>query len=561
VIGCLSQPNVYSYDPETDQLQPADNIDFNLEVYEQGRIHDLRADVDRQLEMLDEFAGLGALKTERLKLVDALMASATALAPLYEEREQIASGLAGLPALETELGEKEQLLPQEDRTRWANAETLVAEIEGVTQVLTDAAAYISDQTKAAVLDEPDRIGNLFGRALSDFAPQNVVEASVLSAWHKTVGSALQAIAEAGAKIIEAIEQLGLESKVHQDAWRAAKAAYDRVVSERLKEAGVESPKELIARVVQLRARVLELEKVKRPRLKGIKNEIDEEETKYSKLLTNLDGIDTEISQRRRDKDLELTNALGEHVQIRVQERGNRHAYGATLERLASVAEGRIRNRDEQLGLVVECILPIQLRDALVCNGVLVSEHGTETTLEGICGITENTRVVLCSISRDIKRLTELATVEVADVPEILVRRRGEESFADLRTKLSPGEQSAAILALALQTRAAPLILDQPEDELGYSYVVHMIVPKLLSAKFSRQLLVVTHNANIPVLGDADFVIRMENHPISENDRRCVAAVTGSFETPAITDVLLELEGGAQAFQYRQYRYSIPHPPG
>ena len=103
----------------------------------------------------------------------------------------------------------------------------------------------------------------------------------------------------------------------------------------------------------------------------------------------------------------------------------------------------------------------------------------------------------------------------------------------------------------------PLILDQPEDELGYSYVVHLIVPKILQAKFSRQLLVVTHNANVPVLGDADLVIKMENHPISENDRRCVAAVTGCFENAGVTAALLELEGGPQAFQYRQYRYAIP----
>ena len=43
------------------------------------------------------------------------------------------------------------------------------------------------------------------------------------------------------------------------------------------------------------------------------------------------------------------------------------------------------------------------------------------------------------------------------------------------------------MLLALETRAqGRLILDQPEDELGYGYVVHLIVPKLLNAKFSRR---------------------------------------------------------------------------
>ena len=62
-------------------------------------------------------------------------------------------------------------------------------------------------------------------------------------------------------------------------------------------------------------------------------------------------------------------------------------------------------------------------------------------------------------------------VEVPDVLRIRERRQGEDTFANLSTGLSPGEQSAAILTLALETRRVPLILDQPEDELEYSYVV------------------------------------------------------------------------------------------
>jgi len=126
----------------------------------------------------------------------------------------------------------------------------------------------------------------------------------------------------------------------------------------------------------------------------------------------------------------------------------------------------------------------------------------------------------------------------------------------LRTGLSPGEQSAALLTVALLTRTMPLILDQPEDELGYSYVVHLVVPKVLSAKASRQLLVVTHNANIPVLGDADHVIRMENRPGEPKGRACVIDQAGCFEDPKVTAALLDLEGGAQAFQFRNHRYAL-----
>ncbi len=102
----------------------------------------------------------------------------------------------------------------------------------------------------------------------------------------------------------------------------------------------------------------------------------------------------------------------------------------------------------------------------------------------------------------------------------------------------------------------PLIIDQPEDELGYNYVVHLIVPKILQAKAARQLLIVTHNANVPVLGDADYVIQMENRPCPEKGRVCVVANEGCFENPDVTQALIELEGGKQAFQFRQYRYGL-----
>jgi hypothetical protein len=69
------------------------------------------------------------------------------------------------------------------------------------------------------------------------------------------------------------------------------------------------------------------------------------------------------------------------------------------------------------------------------------------------------------------------------------------------------------------------------------------------------VLVVTLQANIPVLGDADVIVKMENKPVRQS-RQCVAAATGCFESAAITEALLELEGGPRAFQFRQHRYLL-----
>ena len=77
-------------------------------------------------------------------------------------------------------------------------------------------------------------------------------------------------------------------------------------------------------------------------------------------------------------------------------------------------------------------------------------------------------------------------------------------------------------------------------------------------KDKRQLLVITHNANIPVLGDADYVLKMENEPRSGNGgRQCIATDVGCFESSAIVNALLELEGGERAFRFRHNRYKLP----
>ena len=53
---------------------------------------------------------------------------------------------------------------------------------------------------------------------------------------------------------------------------------------------------------------------------------------------------------------------------------------------------------------------------------------------------------------------------------------------------------------------APLIIDQPEDNLNSEFIYHSLVPVLRMAKEIRQIIVVTHNANITVLGDAEQII-------------------------------------------------------
>ena len=71
--------------------------------------------------------------------------------------------------------------------------------------------------------------------------------------------------------------------------------------------------------------------------------------------------------------------------------------------------------------------------------------------------------------------------------------------------LSTGQKATAILLLLLLESDAPLIIDQPEDDLDNFFIAEGIVPKMREEKRKRQFVFSTHNANIPVLGDAELI--------------------------------------------------------
>jgi len=75
---------------------------------------------------------------------------------------------------------------------------------------------------------------------------------------------------------------------------------------------------------------------------------------------------------------------------------------------------------------------------------------------------------------------------------------------------SPGQRTAAMLAFVLHHGLEPLVLDQPEDDLDSEWIAQLVVQELRKSRWHRQLIVITHNANIPVLGDAEQVISLEN---------------------------------------------------
>lgn len=114
---------------------------------------------------------------------------------------------------------------------------------------------------------------------------------------------------------------------------------------------------------------------------------------------------------------------------------------------------------------------------------------------------------------------------------------------------SPGQQTAALLAFILGHGEEPIILDQPEDDLDTTLIYELLVRRLREMKQTRQIIVVTHNPNIVVHGDAELVVSLEAH----NGQTRIAFHGGLQEERARDEVCRVMEGGRAAFAARYRR--------
>ena len=117
---------------------------------------------------------------------------------------------------------------------------------------------------------------------------------------------------------------------------------------------------------------------------------------------------------------------------------------------------------------------------------------------------------------------------------------------------SPGQKTAALLAFLLSYGDEPLILDQPEDDLDNRLIYDLIVTQLREVKRHRQVIVVTHNANIVVNGDAELVVALAARG-GESQKEC----EGSLQERTVRETICAvMEGGRKAFEDRYRRIAL-----
>lgn len=142
------------------------------------------------------------------------------------------------------------------------------------------------------------------------------------------------------------------------------------------------------------------------------------------------------------------------------------------------------------------------------------------------------------------------------------------------SSMTPGKQALFALTLIMNESDEewPLLIDQPEDDLDSRSIFHTIVPYLMNRKRGRQILMVSHDANLVVGADSEQVVIANRHGEDRKNRndQKFAYLTGSLEWTLEkheTDYILEscgvrehacdiLDGGEDAFEKRRSKYHM-----
>ena len=145
-------------------------------------------------------------------------------------------------------------------------------------------------------------------------------------------------------------------------------------------------------------------------------------------------------------------------------------------------------------------------------------------------------------------LGALATVVVEDF--VAFQLLDGPEYKDI-SELSTGQRCTVVLPIVLCHTERLLIVDQPEDHIDNAFIADTLIRGVLARSANGQIIFSTHNANIPVLGNADRVIDF----LGSDGRRGFALAAAGLNEPAVVSAITTvMEGGAEAFERRASFY-------
>lgn len=358
------------------------------------------------------------------------------------------------------------------------------------------------------------------------------------------------LAAAIGKAMESYRQ-AMAACVGEGATQATEQAI-AVVQERFRAACVASgiQEEDIARMEGLeekRQEKLKLVEERQQRLVEVQTEAD----KFPQVLSELHAVWRRQFDARRDTAEAIQAAVASQtVRLTTAYMADDASFKAAWARLAPADKrGKLARRWEDFG---DDLLAVWRRrgDASVWE-TLEAARADQGLLETVLFEGLHQALFIHLDGENIRPLWEDVRVSrVSDGIDVELLREDGTVAGSMSGALSEGQRNTVLLNLMLARGEGPIMIDQPEDELDSSFIYKTLVTDLRSAKLKRQLIIATHNANLPVNADAEQIYALE-----ARDGRGKLRAQGGLDRKGVAEAVLDImEGSEQAFKRRSEKY-------
>ena len=526
-------PVVKDEDGNVLNLSPRDVIP-GVEVFGQHEISELTKSREKLTLLLERFVerdpGAGAQKA---KLRLELERSRSRITDVQREIKLIDERLSMLPSLE-ETQKRFHDAGLEERLK---EKSLLVREERILNTVKERLAPVTTVQQELSELLPIDTAFLSAKALEGL-PNSVLLIEGAAILEK-VSSQLQTVASQIMTILVTADTklLGLRAR-WDERQQAVDATYQRLLRE-LQKDKIDG-KEFI----DLRRQIEELRPL-RERKDALIRDLATHQANRRKLIDEWENLQSSEYRALEKAAKRVTKKLNERVQAKVTMGGNREP----LERLL---------RDEVGGNLAALLERLKSRDSLSLRDLADCCREGKEALVTYYSFPPVGAERLAMAETDLFMKIEEVELPATTKIELNTAPEGEPPTWQTLEALSTGQKATAVLLLLLLESEAPLVVDQPEDDLDNRFITDGVVPTMKDEKRKRQFIFSTHNANIPVLGDAELIIGLSTG--SQNDivqGRVSDRHMGSIDIQPVREMVEEiLEGGKAAFEMRRQKYGF-----
>jgi len=514
-------------------IKPLDVV-RGVAVFGQNELSELARSPEKLTALLHRFIPTDpAHDTKVQELSDALAASRNEIGDCEDKIQKDQEALAALPGIQEtlkryrEAGVEEKLKSQD----------LIIKAEGIVQAAKESLSPFTRVTGDLAALFPLSQDFLSDEALEGLPAQAELTSlrGTFSTFETAAKNALKALQTAVEMAEKAIGEVA--TKVASEK-TATQADYEKTLRELQKERIDGSE---FIRLLQDSTRLGPLN----DRLTKAQQKLHEQLQNRRNELARWEDLKRERYQRLERAAKKVSKELPGRLRVTV-------AYGGNREPLSTLLKQAVGGR------LSETIAAISEKTDLSVSALAVACRQGAAVITKEFGIPQTQADRLAQAGSKLPMLIE--ELELPHITEIELNVGPENAPPEWRKldQLSTGQKATALLYLLLLESEGPLVVDQPEDNLDNRFISEGVVPKVRSEKRRRQFIFSTHNANIPVLGDAELILAMRVVGEAGDGHADVPPENmGAIDKKTVASLVEEiLEGGKEAFETRRLKYGF-----